>query len=115
MGKRTTGITGERALLLLIICFLISIFILFFYGDEIRDYKMKKKASHVITLIEDYKQTHKTLPVSLGDLGYQNPSSPNNYFYDIIDDSTYCLSFMHSIDYNICYYSDEKKWRRGIR
>ncbi len=107
--RRNNKIIVVLGLLLLIIV------VLALLGDKIRDARLMKKSEEVINSIERYRQIQGKLPTSLDEIGYKNDLPPNDLYYEIINDDLYYITFMHSIDYNYFYYSDERKWRKGIR
>lgn len=103
----------KKIIIILIIILSSTALLVFLSGDYIRDRKLKKTAEKAIALIENFKSQNGRLPVNLDEVMFKNYPPPDSIMFDIINDTTYELSFLHSIDYNIIYYSEKKEWHRG--
>lgn len=81
-----------------------------------RDKKIEERCSDVIELIEEYKAAKGHLPKSLDDIDFKNESRADEIYYELLNDSTFMISYIASeADHNKCYYSDDKKWYDGLR
>ena len=81
-----------------------------------RDQKIEERCSDVIELIEEYKAAKGHLPKSLDDIDFKNESRADEIYYELLNDSTFMISYIASeADHNKCYYSDDKKWYDGLR
>lgn len=106
----------KKIIILILLFVIITIALLVVLsGDYIRDRKLQKETEKAIALIEEYKSMTGKLPMNLDEVKFNNFPPPDSIMFDIINDTTYTLSFTHSIDYNLFYYSDEKKWYKGVR
>lgn len=76
---------------------------------------MRKRCFEAIKGIESFKKDNGVLPSSLNDIDFSNEKGSNEIIYEVLNDSVYVISYMHSIDFNMLYYSDTKKWYNGIR
>ena len=76
---------------------------------------MRKRCEEAIDSVEKFNNNNGYLPSSLQQADFYNESGSNEIFYEVLSDSSYVISYMYSIDYNMFYYSDTKKWQTGMR
>ncbi|MBP5687551.1 MAG: hypothetical protein J6X22_02785 [Muribaculaceae bacterium] len=92
------------------------VLLLFCAIDCSRDKNINECCGDVIEMIEEYKAAKGHLPESLDDIDFENGSGADEIYYELLNDSTYIISYIASeADHNKCYYSDDKKWYDGLR
>lgn len=109
-----------KFLIKILLCLFIITFVLFLFMKNInrRDEVLMQKGEEIIIKIEEYKRKNGHLPKTLKEIGfeqYEAEENANSFYYNIVSDSVYTISFMMSIDYNKFYYSDTKQWENGYR
>ena len=86
--------------------------LLFFFVKGKREKDLTRRGENVIERIEFFRMKHHRLPKKLNEIGIIEEENSNAFYYDIRNDTSYTVSFMISIDYNI---RTQKKWENGYR
>jgi len=76
-----------------------------FYHAEFRD------GDRMISRVEAFRASHRHLPATLQEIGYENPDE--KVFYLRISDNEYCLWFGTTLGESDTYLSSDKKWEEG--
>ena len=74
-------------------------------------YAKLRAGDRMISRIEAFRASHRYLPATLQETGYEN--SDEKVFYERISDNEYCLWFGTTLGESETYLSSDKKWEEG--